>query len=325
MCFAERPSKDSLSSCDLDGWAAKCDSAQPESVLAFLASAQEALDGKKGIAERGDAIVRLLFGMAKALVDESSKLADDQKRAARESLAALEDLMLGLVTKDWVRAVSGGTRVAAVVIAKTAECKLENAKPVDEKACDELGAGNAKLLTLVGAIGNYALTYKTSDPKQAQADREAIMTELVDRMVSRTSKERGFKFSLGGGLGVLAGARTDTKLDAAQWTFPAQLGLGFGLQSYHRSDAGFHLMVTLLDLGQYVTMHSGKLDVSSPDIESAVTLGLSLGGWLWNRELPLYIAAYGGYSPFVRTKDNDRPTLQVGLSSGFYVPLLDFN
>ena len=73
----------------------------------------------------------------------------------------------------------------------------------------------------------------------------------------------------------------------------------------------------------YVTFDNSKLEVDEPDVESAVTLGLTFGGWVWNREVPLYIGAYGGVSPFVR--DGNDLTYQFGIASGFYAPLLDFN
>jgi hypothetical protein len=238
-------------------------------------------------------------------------------------LNAMQDLILGLVQRDWVRAVSGASRSATLAIGRTSECKPPDPETkVDEADCAERKEDELKLLALLGAIGNYAMTYKTDDPEQAQADREQIMHELVDRMVSRTSQQRGAKFSLGGSLGLLGGVRTD--FDAgAQAAFPLQLGLGLGLQSYGRGEGGFHLMTTFLDIGQYVTIDNDDLEVGDPDVESAVTLGLTVGGWLWNREVPLYIGAYGGISPFVRAAGD--PTYQFGVVTGFYAPLLDFN
>lgn len=327
MCFVERPNKDALSTCELESWVEKCgDRKMPDAddseasqaksakVLEFLTAMQQVL----AKAPRGDATVRLVFAMARAELEESPSL-DDQALAW---LDAFEDTVLGLTSHDWVRTVSGATRTLSFVIDQSGECRPPGGSAViDVEACDERRASELKLLTLVGAIGNYALTYKAEDGETAQADREKIMGELVDRMVSRTSKERGAKFSLGGSLGLLGGARTD--FDAAQIAFPAQLGLGFGVQSYGRGEGGVHLMVTFLDLGQYVTIDNSNLEVDEPDIESAITLGLTFGGWVWNREVPLYIGAYGGVSPFVRA--GDELTYQIGFATGFYAPLLDFN
>jgi hypothetical protein len=82
-------------------------------------------------------------------------------------------------------------------------------------------------------------------------------------------------------------------------------------------------MVTAFDLGQYVTFAGPSLEVAPTSFESSVTLGLTVGGWLALRETPLYLGAYGGVSPFVKAQD--RPTYQLGLVTGIYVPLLDFN
>jgi hypothetical protein len=127
--------------------------------------------------------------------------------------------------------------------------------------------------------------------------------------------------SLGGNLSLLGGVRTD--FSGYQAAFPVQLGLGVGLQTYHEASAGFHMMVSAFDLGQYVTFDSGDLDVESPGIEASVMLGVTAGGWFLLRETPAYIGAFGGVSPFVRS--GEEITYQLGLVSGLYVPLLDFN
>ncbi|HVR20234.1 MAG TPA: hypothetical protein VMS65_11075, partial [Polyangiaceae bacterium] len=329
MCFIERPNKDALSSCELETWLAKCEDpndtdasrAKAEKALQFLTLSQDVL-GSKASATRAQATVRLVFEMAAAVLEETQGIDDGTRARALSWLQAFEDMALGLVGKDWVRTVSGATRTVSFVIDHSGECRPNAQGELDEGACDERKASEVKLLTLLGAIGNYALTYETDDKEKAHTDREKIMSELVDRMVSRTSRERGAKFSIGGSLGLLGGARTD--FDAAQIAFPAQLGLGFGLQSYGRGDGGLHLMVTVLDLGQYVSLDNSELEVEEPDVESAVTLGLTFGGWVWNREVPLYLGAYGGISPFVRDADGD-PTYQFGIATGFYAPLLDFN
>jgi hypothetical protein len=52
-------------------------------------------------------------------------------------------------------------------------------------------------------------------------------------------------------------------------------------------------------------------------------LGVTTGGWFMLRETPAHIGAFGGFSPFVRS--GEEPTYQLGLVSGLYVPLMDFN
>jgi hypothetical protein len=345
MCFAEQRSKDALNRCDFGSWLKKCEApAKSERVLQFLASAQEVLG--KDSAGRPEATVRLVFSMARAQVTE--KVEASKKDEALRWLAAFEDLMLGLVNRDWVRVVSGATRVVSSVV-ESRECRapaaappgtnatakeIEEAKAKEEERkrkedaeCAKRVEREQRLLHFVAAIGNYALTYKNENEDEAQADREKIMSELVDRMVSRTSKTSGVKLSLGGSLGLIVGARASTDFQDRQVAFPAQLGLGFGLQSYGRGDAGFHLMATFFDLGQYVTFDNSMLEVEEPDVEAAFTLGLTVGAWVWNRELPYYVAGYFGCSPFVRAEDggDTEPTLQAGVVTGFYAPLLDFN
>jgi hypothetical protein len=319
MCFVERPSKNALADCDFDAWEARCPneagSLKPEKTQLFLLSAREAF-GKGDAKSRLDATVRLAFSLAAAQLVENAP--DSDHRAALAWLDATQDVTLGLLGRDWVRAISGASRTAALAVNQGKAC---SATPSDSD-CKERTAGELKVLALLAAIGNYAATYVAKDAKQAQADRVAVMHELVDRMVSRSSIESGAKFSIGGSLGLLGGVRTDFD-EGKQAAFPVQLGLGVGVQTYGRGNGGFHLMATFLDVGQYVTFENSKLKVDEPDLESSVTLGLTIGGWICNREVPLYVGAYGGISPFVRASGD--PTYQLGVATGFYAPLLDFN
>jgi hypothetical protein len=48
-----------------------------------------------------------------------------------------------------------------------------------------------------------------------------------------------------------------------------------------------------------------------------------LGGWLALRETPFYLGVHGSIAPFNQADGNQ--TFEVGLVTGIYVPLLDFN
>jgi hypothetical protein len=185
-------------------------------------------------------------------------------------------------------------------------------------------SGRQRVLTLLAAAGKYAATTKsTGNSEGVQATRERIIKELIVRMVTRSSRTSGLVLSHGGNLGALGGVRTDAS-GSRQAAFPLQLGLGFGFQSYHTGTVGFHGMLTALDVGQYMTVDSGSLKVQTPETESAVLLGITLGIWGLSRETPFYLAPYAAASPFVKSVEG-KPTYQVGLAIGAYIPLIDFN
>jgi hypothetical protein len=305
-------------------------------------------------------VLNLGFAIGNDELSAMPDTTDDQKakkEKAKSYFSGTKDLVMGLVNKDWVEATSGGVRIVTTLQASvgpdpnTCNDGDADAKAADackqakaDKDCDatktDCTAAKAKtalratlkdevqLLGFLAPIGNYALTFdsKTNpDPAAAANAREKIIGELVDRMVNRTDRKSGAVLSLGGSLGFLGGTRfASTDKLRAEAAFPVQLELGVGLQTYHTATGGFHLMVSVLDLGQYVNMNgTGALTVDKPDLSAAVGFGLTVGGWGWLRETPWYIAAHASAAPF--NQANGNPTFQAGVVTGVYVPLLDFN
>jgi hypothetical protein len=229
---------------------------------------------------------------------------------------------------------SGGVRVLSTLEVEI-EAKAEKCDPPPKNdalaSCSKAAAygKGVVLLKTLTAIGTYALTFDKNgnpDPAAAAAAREKIITEMVDRLVSRSDRDPGVVFSLGGTLGVDAGVRFG-KLDGSMKVGaapPVQLTLGFAMQTYSKADGGFHLMFAALDLGQYVSMNdAGELKVDSPELKSALAPGVAIGGWFALRETPLHLALRTSYAPYNRAGGN--PTFQTALTLGIYVPLLDFN
>jgi hypothetical protein len=260
--------------------------------------------------------VNLAFALGREQLDTTN-----HGQAADAYFDGSKDLASGLATKDWVMATSGAVQVLA-----TLETGLD-AKEASNKAAYKAAIDLVKVLA---AIGNYALTFDTKanpDPAAAATAREKIITELVDRFVSRSERD-GVVVSLGGTLGLVAGARVGRQDGKAKGEFasPVQLTLGVGLQTYSKptDDGGFHMMFSALDLGNYVSMNgSGALTVDTPELKSALAPGLALGYWFTLRETPLHLAAQASYAPFHGADGN--PTFQAGLTLGIYVPLVDFN
>jgi hypothetical protein len=242
---------------------------------------------------------------------EWSKLADPGDAAM---LDGIEALFLGVVERDWIRAVHGMGAMADVFNA--ASCS-------DQKACPRVAKG---LLQLMGAVGQFAETYQDastkSDPAVAAAARQKVIEDLVTSMVDRTDREHGAVVSVGGSLGLFGGQRYND--NGSVWAFPVRLTLGAGLQTYWWKTWGLHVSAEAFDLGQYVTYSKGDLNVDAPDLKSVIVAGGSLGVWFANRETPLFAALHGSVSPFVRTSDG-KLTYELGVMLGIYVPLLDFN
>jgi hypothetical protein len=272
--------------------------------------------------------VNLLGGIEQAHLDDQGV---EAKNPRRVYLAGTQDLLAGLIAKDWVQATSGAVRIVEELeTQRKAKGCQQISKPIDCKEEKENAAAKQSdevvtFLQLMAAIGNYALTFdsQSKDPAASAAAREKIISDLADRMVHRTERKSGAAISVGGAIGVIGGPRFDSD-GKRQAAFPLQLTLGIGLQTYHRSQGVFHLMVSAVDVGQYVSLNDGgNLTVATPDLKAALIVGLTMGYWFTMKETPFYVGAHGSVAPFNRAADHQ--TFEVGLVTGIYVPLLDIN
>jgi hypothetical protein len=325
MCLIEGNEVPNFSKCSLDAWTSQCsDDLTTQRIRRMWSLAGRVFPASGAPRPTLADYVQVVTAEADLAIDVSS-LADAQKADAHAYVGGMKTVLLGVANKDWVQSTSGAITVIRVLTRNHPDCG-PSGKAEACAALTEEQKRQEKLFYVLAAVGNYAetLTKDTSGTGANAAAREKIIEDLVDRMTNRTDRESGTVFSVGGNLGLLGGVRTDFHGNY-QAAFPVQLGLGVGLQTYHAEhDAGFHMMVTAFDLGQYVTFDNTALAVATPKLESAVSLGLTLGGWFATRETPFYVGAYGACSPFVRST-SDKITYQLGLTTGLYVPLLDFN
>ena len=326
MCIMETQNTRDMSGCDVDRWMQQCGGGDEtrDRIVQVMAIARRVIAQIKDRSPNLTDSMDLTFLVADLMLESARPGAcnaalDPGKVEMREYLAGMKVALLGIAGKDWVQTTSGAVRVVRVVHRTKAVCAAEpeGAACLDAKSAE-------KLFTLLAAVGNYAETFDSNskDTAAGAAAREKIIEDLVDRMVNRTDRTSGWVVSLGGNLGLIGGARTDFD-SGAQVAFPMQLGIGVGVDSYGEGNGGFHGMLTAIDVGQYVTIQNSDLVVDDPEVESSVMLGLTLGGWFALRETPYYIGVFGGASPFVRA--NDEMTYELGLVTGLYVPLLDFN
>ena len=326
MCVMETQNIRDMSGCDVERWTSQCGGggATRDRIAQAMTLARRVLAQVKDHKPNLTDSIELTFLVADQSLEGAGPgggeaALDPRKSEAREYLAGMKVALLGIASKDWVQTTSGAVRVVRTIHRTQAVCAAEpeGVACVDAKNIE-------KLFTLLAAVGNYAETFDSNakDTAAGAAAREKIIEDLVDRMVNRTDRTSGMVVSLGGNLGLVGGVRTDFS-SGAQVTFPMQLGIGVGLDSYGEGIGGFHGMLTAIDLGQYVTIKNDDLVVEDPAIESSVMLGLTLGGWIALRETPYYIGVFGGASPFVRA--NDEVTYELGLVTGLYLPLLDLN
>jgi hypothetical protein len=321
MCTVQMQTAEPLKECKIAAWAGRCDAdAEDRAEIAELVTTLKRSNWGSETMKSGP-LVDFFFIAADAAIDGAQAAPEGRRGQARAYVHGLRGFYKGLTSKDWIQTTSGAIQLARAIVKAKAPC-------APGSACGssiEVAAAAEQLFAVLAAVGNQAEVFETvgvkSSPEKSTDARQAILEELIDRMVNRTDRTSGVVVSLGGNLGLLGGVRTD--FSGYQAAFPVQLGLGVGLQTYHEGAGGFHLMASAFDLGQYVTFNSGDLDVESPGIEASVMLGLTAGGWLLLRETPAYIGAFGGVSPFVRA--DGELTYQLGLVSGLYVPLMDFN
>lgn len=256
-------------------------------------------------------------------------------------LRGLQGLMVGLIDRDANRALTAAGDLFIVFADAQTSTKEDKHKADDPPHCGHKDLAAAErsrcareLFTLLVAVAQMP----REDGDDAVAARKEAVKGLITRLTRRTGRRSGAVASLGGSFALIGGARMAREPDGplqATYASPIHLGLGFGLDSYHRHDrAGLHLEVTALDLGQYVALSDGNLTVERPDLKAALAPSVKLGVHFALKETPLYVALFGGVSPFVRsaaTMDamgdgaGDRTTWSAGLVLGIYVPFLDFN
>jgi len=187
-----------------------------------------------------------------------------------------------------------------------------------------------KALRLLGGLLQYSETFLPTDAKADVATlherRTKILESLSRDLTDRTGREDDAILSLGGSLRATLGARIDPagKQDALFYG-PVSLPLGVGFQS-----AGhFHLEIGIFDLGQYVSYQKGAsgLTVREPKPADVLAPSLTLG-YYWNKSFPFFIGVTGGYTPqfeFSKTSTTNAGSINLGFTTGIYVPLFDIN
>jgi hypothetical protein len=270
------------------------------------------------------ATVKLLMSLLREHIGPSGACPEQKDNPAirltcTQLIDALEDVLLGIVEEDWSRVAAGG--VAALEAVTTGADR-----------------NRGKLFKLIGAVGQYTASYASKDAKDSEAGataRRKAIESLIDATTDRSDRDSGVVVSVGGAFGVgwgwKRGIRHDTD-DVAAYPTPLHLSLGVGIDSYHgTSSLGFHGMLGIADLSQYVSFKDKDFQVADPDAKAALALGVTAGFRFALRQTPMFVGLNFTYSPFVQVADaSDTMSTHTGsyqfiLMSSVYVPFFDFN
>ncbi|MGE0398774.1 MAG: hypothetical protein AB7T06_18850 [Kofleriaceae bacterium] len=245
-------------------------------------------------------------------IDPQTKKIKDLTPA--ESVAIARDTTLAAATRN------GASFAAAFVRA------LARMLPADH-------TDYSRGLRVLATITAYASTYTDPDESadKAHSRRTELLESLTADMTQRTDRAGDTILALGGSLRLVGGVRIGNKdagkRDKALWT-PLSLPLGFSLDCLgEKSKHGFHMELSVLDLGQYLTWENGP-ELAEPSLGAALSPSITLA-YAYGRELPFIVGATAGYTPtfdFDSDVDTDEVgAWNVGLTLGVYVPLFDFN
>jgi hypothetical protein len=187
-----------------------------------------------------------------------------------------------------------------------------------------IGDDERKGLRLLAGVLRYAQTYtgETGKNPDAHERRVKLLEDLTEDMTDRTEREGDCVWSLGGALALLGGGRIPLEDGEDEAILgPVSLPLGLGFQQV---GGGVHLLVGIVDLGQYVAWKPG-LEVTEPNVEDALSPSLSVG-YAWGTSFPAFVAATAGYTPhYAFSSTSNKGSLNLGITTGVYVPLLDVN
>jgi hypothetical protein len=303
-----------LSACDLRGKLASC-GADDETVVAAAEDLRQTLLAPHVEDMAGGLLGFFVRGTAQRVRDMQSAdcfSKEDVHKTSNLCAAMIEGIgavAVGLARQDWNRVTVGAVGLLEAYAALKAT------------------VSGSRYFKLLAAIGQYAMTYRSSTgldgPKDLAASRKQIVETLLKETTNRTERH-GWVLSIGGSLGAGAMYRHAIGDSTSGWSGPFVLPIGLGLQWYpHAADIGFHAQLGVFDLGQYVTYEDNHdVTVGKPDAKAALAPSVALGVWFGSRATPLFIGPYGGIAPFVLS--SGKSEYFIGGMLGAYVPIFDF-
>jgi hypothetical protein len=207
--------------------------------------------------------------------------------------------------------------------------KCNEDKEAAKAATNQIRDRKQRALKVITALLQYAATYGKDAGEQAQQDRRAILEAFTEEMTSREGRRGDTIFSLGGSLRLSPGVKTN--FEDIVIGGPVSLPLGLGLSHLAESEGapGFHMEISVFDLGQYASVDGVTGDDgvagAEPELEDALAPSLRLGVQ-WGTDLPVILAASAGWVPHYEGFESAKNgALTASLNLGIYVPLFDVN
>lgn len=249
-----------------------------------------------------------------------------------DALSLMHPIVVSLVYRDTNSLIASIVHALRLVTAKKGATRANTQRKPKEadKEAESRTRERTQLFALLGGLLNYAKTYvprpsgdtDTTDEASLHEQRTSTLESLTRTMTDRTRRDSDCVWSLGGALQVVGAARLPLeKQEDVVAHGPISLPLGLGMQTV---GGGVHFMASVVDLGQYVAWDS-SLEVAKPNVVAALSPSLSFG-YAWGTSFPVVVAATAGYSPHYHFSDSSsKGSLNVGVTLGVYVPLIDLN
>lgn len=204
-----------------------------------------------------------------------------------------------------------------------------------------------KVSILLTAIASYAGTYAKAEdatPEQLRATRTEALEAMIDAATVRSNRHGDFVWSLGIPVGFIAGGQLLSG-EAKPAGMAPQLSIPFGVAvqmlpgrrfaagktENDRLGAGFHVMLTAIDLGQYAS-YDPDGEINRPRWDSLFAPGAQLGLILGTPEHNFIVGADLRYAPTlfantgsVNLDGKTAGALRFGGSLSYYVSFFDFS
>lgn len=256
-------------------------------------------------------------------------------------------LILGGLRQFTIAATSGDIPEIIVAIGGLTQGLLSDLVETSEQR-----AALAKALQMISAVTAYASTYVSTnadDIKQRHEARKKAIEDLVDSATSRTERSGDWIVSVGGNVGAsLVGGQYLVSRPGLDLALPQlSLPLGVAVQKLARGNRcgdqgsvacrylGFHLQISPIDLGQFVS-YDGNFQITSTRWANFVTAAVQAGALIGPPSSPFMVGLDLRWAPTLFTQaeaqaDPMAPpaerggAFRFGLFFGYYVPFFDFN
>jgi hypothetical protein len=193
-----------------------------------------------------------------------------------------------------------------------------------------------KGVALLTAIARYAETYTVydeTDPAALAQTRKETLEALIDATTDRSAREGDWVLSVGANVGVAPVAWQDTAslFDTSSPVFTPAVGslsMGFAAQWLPEEFVGFHSMIYLFDLGQYLFIDEDELALGDVSWRNAFTVGVQVGAtfMVGNPNTLFTLSGFLQYSPTIPGGDTGYEDFrQFGVLLSYYVPFFDLN